>query len=127
MKLDIKELIAKLTNTPMIIEQGTDGDWTYRKWADGRLECERARNVGTYTFGTQIVTGIRAGGNITTSIPSMVATGTLEVVLVGNSSNSACWLEKISEATWRVAKAATSNVTVSNLTVIERIINGTWQ
>lgn len=39
MKLDVKELIAKLTNTPMVVEQGTDGRWAYRKWSDGTAEC----------------------------------------------------------------------------------------
>lgn len=39
MKLDVKELIAKLTNTPMVVEQGTSGIWTYRKWSDGIAEC----------------------------------------------------------------------------------------
>lgn len=44
MKLDLKELIAKLTNTPMVVEQGTSGIWTYRKWSDGTAEC-----WGTYS------------------------------------------------------------------------------
>lgn len=39
MKLDVKELIAKLTNTPMVVEQGTAGIWTYRKWSNGTAEC----------------------------------------------------------------------------------------
>lgn len=39
MKLDLKELIAKLTNTPMIVEQGTSDIWTYRKWSNGTAEC----------------------------------------------------------------------------------------
>lgn len=39
MKLDLKELIAKLTNTPMVVEEGTSGIWTYRKWSNGIAEC----------------------------------------------------------------------------------------
>ena len=39
MKLDLKELIAKLINTPMVVESGTSGIWTYRKWSDGTSEC----------------------------------------------------------------------------------------
>lgn len=39
MKLDLKELIAKLTKTPMVIEQGTSDIWTYRKWSNGTAEC----------------------------------------------------------------------------------------
>ena len=39
MKLDVKALIAKLVNTPMIVEEGTDGQWTYKKWSDGTYEA----------------------------------------------------------------------------------------
>ena len=39
MKLDLKELISKLVNTPMVIEEGTSGIWTYRKWNSGVVEC----------------------------------------------------------------------------------------
>lgn len=39
MKLDLKELIAKLTKCDYIVEQGTDGIWTYRKWSSGISEC----------------------------------------------------------------------------------------
>lgn len=37
--MDLKELISKLTNTPLIIEQGTSGNWKYRKWSNGTAEC----------------------------------------------------------------------------------------
>ena len=47
MKLDLKELISKLTNTPIIIEQGTSGIWTYRKWSDGTAECWGVVNTST--------------------------------------------------------------------------------
>lgn len=51
MKLDLKELIAKLTNTPMVIEQGTSGIWTYRKWDSGIAEC-----WGSYSSSVAITT-----------------------------------------------------------------------
>lgn len=30
---------SKLSNLPSIVEQGTSGIWTYRKWSDGTAEC----------------------------------------------------------------------------------------
>ena len=39
MKLNLKELISKITSTPLIVESGTSGIWTYRKWSDGTAEC----------------------------------------------------------------------------------------
>ena len=37
--LDVKKLIAKMLNAPFVIEQGTSGIWTYRKWSSGIAEC----------------------------------------------------------------------------------------
>ena len=52
MKLDLKELISKLTNTPMVVEEGTSGIWTYRKWSSGIAEC-----WGSYSSSVTISTG----------------------------------------------------------------------
>ena len=38
-QISLKETLAKLLNTPMIVEQGTSGIWKYRKWSDGTAEC----------------------------------------------------------------------------------------
>lgn len=39
MKAGLKELLTKLTNTPIVVETGTNGIWTYRKWSDGTAEA----------------------------------------------------------------------------------------
>lgn len=43
MKLELKELLAKIINTPLVIEKGSSTmgniNWTYRKWSDGTAEC----------------------------------------------------------------------------------------
>lgn len=38
MKAELKELLAKLTNTPIVVETGSNTRGTYRKWSDGTLE-----------------------------------------------------------------------------------------
>lgn len=45
MKADVKELIGKILNTPVVVETGTSGNWYYRKWSDGTAEC-----WGRYVF-----------------------------------------------------------------------------
>lgn len=35
----IKEVLARILNTPLVIESGTSGIWTYRKWSNGIAEC----------------------------------------------------------------------------------------
>lgn len=53
---------------PSIIEQGTDGIWTYRKWSDGVSECwgkkDFSINVST-AWGSLYTSGAISGSNIT--------------------------------------------------------------
>ena len=37
--LNIKKLIYKILHLPLVIEEGSSGNWTYRKWSDGTAEC----------------------------------------------------------------------------------------
>jgi hypothetical protein len=37
--LDLKKMLTKLMQAPIVVEQGTSGIWTYRKWSDGTAEC----------------------------------------------------------------------------------------
>ena len=36
--LDVKKLLTKILSTPLVVEQGTSGIWTYRKWSNGTAE-----------------------------------------------------------------------------------------
>ena len=47
--LNFKKLLAKLLNTRMVVESGTEGIWTYRKWSDGTAECWARTAITTYT------------------------------------------------------------------------------
>lgn len=63
--LDLKKWMAKVTNAlkvDYIIEQGTSGIWTYRKWNSGMAEC-----WGTYSYS---FTGFSAWGSLYFSTPS---------------------------------------------------------
>lgn len=42
---------------PSIVEQGTDGIWTYRKWSDGAAECWGMQNDGSVTFNNRYGNG----------------------------------------------------------------------
>ena len=37
--LDVKKTLAKLLKCDYVIEEGTSGIWTYRKWNSGVAEC----------------------------------------------------------------------------------------
>lgn len=49
--LIVKKLLAKLLKCDFVIEEGTSGIWTYRKWASGIAECwgvdARTRNLSS--------------------------------------------------------------------------------
>lgn len=128
MRASLKELIAKIMRTDLVIESGTDADnWHYKKYASGRLEADRVYNIGQYTFNTTEISPIRVGGQFTLPSPSMMTSGHITGTLMASSSNSSCFLEYIGETTVRVAKVASSNVTVQNMTIGLRVINGRWK
>ena len=76
--IDVKKTLAKLLKCDYVIEEGTSGIWTYRKWASGIAECwgtysntisENTVSNGNYinypfTFTTVpcITLGLMAGG-----------------------------------------------------------------
>lgn len=37
--MNIKQMLYTLIKRPHVVEQGTSGDWMYRKWSDGIAEC----------------------------------------------------------------------------------------
>ena len=48
--LDVKKLLSKILNSPFIVEEGTSGIWTYRKWSDGVAECWGHTDVASATY-----------------------------------------------------------------------------
>lgn len=74
MKAELKELLAKITNTPLVVETGTSGIWTYRKWSDGTSEC----------WGRSSKTATSAQTNFNTTFPTNLFTDTPTVTANGS-------------------------------------------
>ena len=91
MTLSIKDLLSKIVNTPMVIEQGTSGNWTYRQWSDGTAEC-----WGTLSW--TITSWSGWGGTYysnyasATAYPSNLFVSKPTVVANGSASAGDCWL-----------------------------------
>lgn len=67
--LNVKKVLTKLLKTPMVVDQGTSGVWTYRKWSDGTSEvwCKGA----AYSLGINTAWGSDYYGDlITVNFPS---------------------------------------------------------
>lgn len=109
-----------------VIESGESNGFTYRKWASGKLDAERIWNIGQYTVSTAYGTGLRVGSEITVSQPLNMTSGSIEVTSLGNSSSSPIFLEHISATKFRIVKVSTTNVTLNNVTLALRLINGRW-
>lgn len=64
--LDVKALFSKILGCCYI--KGTSGNWTYRKYLDGTLECWYLGNAGAYTCNTARG-NMYSGGNLTFTFP----------------------------------------------------------
>lgn len=71
-----------------IVEQGTDGDWTYRKWSNGTAECWLRKN---YTISISTVATYFHRGSISNiAFPSGLFIA--NPVCVGVGANSTYWI-----------------------------------
>lgn len=109
-----------------VIETGTSNSFKYWKWSDGRLEAERIWNIGQVTISTTETSTTKVSGEVTIPTPSIMTSGEVEVTYVGNTSNSAAYLERITRTTFRLAKNTTSNVTLQGNTFVLRLVKGRW-
>lgn len=125
---NILKAIIDRVGVDYIVDQGTTGNWTWRKWNSGLYEAERAHNVGQYSINTTIVTGIMCGSEVDFATPPhTLVSGRTQVSYISNSSNSGVWLEPTTSSKWRLCKATTSNVTLQGVTVAYRVVDGKWK
>ena len=111
-----------------VVETGTDSSgWTYVKWNSGRLDAERVWNIGQVTLSTVEVTNIRVSASVNIPSPTIMVSGNVTAELMGDTSNSAIWLEHISNTTFRIAKASGSNVTLQGVTLALRTAKAKWK
>lgn len=128
--LDLKALLTKILDAikvDYIVAEGTSNNFSYTKYASGRLEAERIWNVGQVTLNTTEATNVRVSGTLNIPQPSNKVNGTVVPTYIGNSSNSPTFMETISSTQVRIAKFASTNITLQNVTFALRLINGTWK
>ena len=85
----LEKLIAELKDsiadakTDYIVEQGTDGIWTYRKWNSGIAECWGTTPVASTTYSAN-------GGykNVVENLPDGLFNATPDVVLASGRINT---------------------------------------
>lgn len=129
-KIWISADVININGSPLadfVTAQGTDNGYTYTQWASGRLEAERVWNIGQVTLSTTETSTTKVSAEVTIPTPSIMTSGEVEVTYVGNSSNSATYLERVTRTSFRFAKNTTAPVTLQGVTVVLRLVNGRWR
>ena len=63
LKKVLNKILTRINNeVGYVVEQGTSGNWTYRKWSSGEVECWYHANYGTITLSTTLGTDIVSNG-----------------------------------------------------------------
>ena len=86
--------IAIKSKFPYITEEGTDGDWTYRKWSSGTAECwcKKQWNVGTFSLWSNGVYQSSARPYWTFPSGLFLTAPVLEVTHIGDSG---AWFQAV--------------------------------
>ena len=115
-----------------VVEQGTSGIWTYRKWNSGYCECEGTSSA-TATFTTLIGTagnyGVYEGSTVNVALPSGLFTSVNAIPIVNTRTSNGSWAEN--------PFASTSIVTFYPINIMKKTsainvyftirITGTWK
>jgi len=88
-KVSLKKILSYLVNTPMIIETGTSGIWTYRKWNNGVSECW-GKWSGSISHYANPLTGFY-GYNTTLTFPSNLFTAAPFVTYTAGVGTGFAW------------------------------------
>ena len=102
MKADVKELIGKILNTPIVVESGVSGIWNYRKWSDGTAECWGV------TSGTTASVYGQNGGQYSVNFPFTFSEAPVSTVSLWVNSDAfayACWISTSTTAVSGFLKA----------------------
>ena len=109
---------------PSIVEQGTSGNWTYRKWSDGTAECWGAFTFNTGTFSawgqtyvgqTKFQATYPTGLFLETPVSTMTLESPLSAVLLNSVTSTAEGSSKDhtqSVVAWRGTSAGAATPTV---------------
>lgn len=109
--LSTKKLLYKLLQLPLVVEKGTSGDWTYRKWSDGTVEAwlkytEPTAQAFTASgnFYYRGISGLYFPSGLFTTTPTVQATmqmgnvGSCEIQSINSTACSITVLSAVSTA-----------------------------
>lgn len=89
--LSVKKLIYKILECPHVVEQGTSGSWTYRKWSDGTSECWCKSGNVTFATNTQYGGVYYGSAYGFESFPSGLFTNNMQTISIELLGGDGCW------------------------------------
>lgn len=110
--VSLKKVLVRILSTPMVLETGTDGIWTYRKWSDGTAECWGYLKVTNLTINNAWGNGFLGDKAASANFPTNLFTSAPIInANAGKIDNDSSW-------TMTILKSDTGPTTANN--------TGTW-
>ena len=98
--LNMKKLLTKILKCDFVVEEGTSGDWVYRKWNSGVVEAWGYKNFGSVT-GTMWSSPVRYSDQ-NLALPSGLFVSYAPYT-IGVSNGSQWWVVSCSTTTTNIA------------------------
>ena len=130
----LEKQINELQAHDYIIEQGEKNGWVWRKWDSGRYEAEKKEDYGTVAidFAYATIEGavkLYGSGVIPTNMPlppHTLKSGSVEVEYLGNSTGYT-FIARTQTDKILLFRLGSAGISVSNVILLYRVVNGTWK
>lgn len=128
--------VTPVTCADYVIEEGTSDGWEYRKWASGKYEAEKVDNIGTVSLSSAYFT---IEGSVKmwlcSAIPSSTPTPPHTLVsdysilyeYLSNSTGYTFVVKTSADGKIQLARAGSEAISLSNVKLVYKILNGRWK
>lgn len=119
-----------------IVEQGTSDGWEYRKWNSGKYEAEKVDNIGTVSLSSVYFTiesnvKMLLCNAIPTSTPTpphtLLSGYSILYEYLSNSTGYTFVIKTSADGKIQLARAGSEAISLSNVKLVYRILNGRWK
>lgn len=117
-----------LTNGDYIIEQGTSGIWTYRKWQSGVFECWGNYSASGINASEKFMDGYYYSSSVSIALP-FTLTETPTVLVSGGPTANVCFIREFSSNATTAKFIAITNVsTLKSISLVAKLhVFGKWK
>lgn len=126
--LDVKGLIAKLLNCDHVVEEGTSGGWTYRKWKSGVAECWRQLSISNVTFSAASpISGLYQSADMTVTFPFPFTEYPVTNVNTSAVAGDYGWIGRVGNGTSSIIVRAFKRSSTTGQVSLAISVKGKWK